>query len=50
MGVNEYVMDEKPFPILYIDETVGGGADGARGGAQGRVATTARVAARPRTA
>ena len=23
VGVNEYVMDEKPFPILYIDETVG---------------------------
>jgi methylmalonyl-CoA mutase N-terminal domain/subunit len=22
VGVNEYVMDEKPFPILYIDETV----------------------------
>ena len=20
VGVNEYVMDEKPFPILYIDE------------------------------
>jgi methylmalonyl-CoA mutase N-terminal domain/subunit len=23
VGVNEYVMDEKPQPILYIDETVG---------------------------
>jgi methylmalonyl-CoA mutase, N-terminal domain len=22
VGVNEYVMDEKPFPILYIDENV----------------------------
>jgi methylmalonyl-CoA mutase N-terminal domain/subunit len=22
VGVNEYVMDEKPFPILYIDEQV----------------------------
>jgi methylmalonyl-CoA mutase, N-terminal domain len=22
VGVNEYVMDEQPFPILYIDETV----------------------------
>ena len=22
VGVNDYVMDEKPFPILYIDETV----------------------------
>jgi methylmalonyl-CoA mutase N-terminal domain/subunit len=22
VGVNEYVMDEKPIPILYIDETV----------------------------
>jgi methylmalonyl-CoA mutase N-terminal domain/subunit len=22
VGVNEYVMEEKPFPILYIDETV----------------------------
>jgi methylmalonyl-CoA mutase N-terminal domain/subunit len=25
VGVNEYVMDEKPFPILYIDETVAEG-------------------------
>ncbi len=24
VGVNEYVMDEKPLPILYIDETVAG--------------------------
>ena len=24
VGVNEYVMDEKPFPILYIDEQVAG--------------------------
>ncbi len=24
VGVNEYVMDEKPIPILYIDETVAG--------------------------
>ncbi len=23
VGVNEYVMDEEPFPILYIDQTVG---------------------------
>jgi methylmalonyl-CoA mutase, N-terminal domain len=23
VGVNDYVMDEKPHPILYIDETVG---------------------------
>ena len=23
VGVNEYVMDESPFPILYIDESVG---------------------------
>jgi methylmalonyl-CoA mutase N-terminal domain/subunit len=23
VGVNEYVMDEKPMPILYIDESVG---------------------------
>jgi methylmalonyl-CoA mutase N-terminal domain/subunit len=23
VGVNEYVMDEDPFPILYIDQTVG---------------------------
>ena len=22
VGVNEYVMEEQPFPILYIDETV----------------------------
>jgi methylmalonyl-CoA mutase, N-terminal domain len=25
VGVNEYVMDEDPFPILYIDHTVGEG-------------------------
>ena len=31
VGVNDYVMDEKPFPILYIDETVARGADRARG-------------------
>jgi len=24
VGVNEYVMEEKPFPILYIDEQVAG--------------------------
>jgi methylmalonyl-CoA mutase N-terminal domain/subunit len=23
VGVNEYVMEEEPFPILYIDQTVG---------------------------
>jgi methylmalonyl-CoA mutase, N-terminal domain len=23
VGVNEYVMDEEPFPIMYIDQTVG---------------------------
>ena len=34
VGVNEYVMDEKPFPILYIDENVAeeqiGGLDALR--------------------
>jgi methylmalonyl-CoA mutase N-terminal domain/subunit len=25
VGVNEYVMEEDPFPILYIDQTVGDG-------------------------
>ena len=56
VGVNEYVMDEKPHPILYIDETVAeeqiarrGGAEGlarrrARAGGAGRAAATRRAA------
>ncbi len=33
VGVNEHLMDEKPHPILYIDETTGGRAGGAGAGA-----------------
>ena len=33
VGVNEYVMDEKPHPILYIDEQVADEQVGARPGA-----------------
>ena len=33
VGVNEYEMDEKPHPILYIDEQVADAAGGARPGA-----------------
>ena len=41
VGVNDYVMDEKPFPILYIDETVARGADRRASSAlQARRATT----------
>ena len=41
VGVNEYVMEEKPIPILYIDETVAEAADRrAVAAPQGDAATT----------
>ena len=48
VGVNDYVMDEKPLPILYIDETVARGADRARGARSRPRATTSACARRCR--